>query len=66
MYLEEVIEGLDVAETISSVPVAQRSNKPNEDVIIEEINIIRIGYDARNFDAVKTWETELPLLEEKT
>ena len=61
----EVIEGLDVAETISSVPVAQRTNKPNEDIIIEEINIIRIGYDARNFDAAKTWETELPILEEK-
>ena len=61
----ELVLGLEVADAISNVSVSQGSNKPNEDVIILEINIIRIGYDARNFDAVKTWETELPLLEEK-
>jgi len=61
----EIVLGLDVADAISNVPVAQGSNKPNEDVIIKEINIIRIGYEARNYDAAKAWETELPLLEEK-
>ena len=49
----------------NSFDIAQGSNKPNEDVIIKEINIIRIGYEARNYDAAKAWETELPLLEEK-
>ena len=60
----EIVVGLDAADTISNLPVGQ-GNKPNEDVIIKEINIIRVGYEARKFDAVKTWETELPLLEEK-
>jgi len=61
----EIVVGLDVADAISNVPVAQGSNKPNEEIIIKEINIIRVGYEARNFDAAKTWETELPLLEKK-
>lgn len=30
-----------------------------------KVNIIRKGFDARKFDAVKTWEAELPLLEER-
>ena len=60
----EIVVGLDAADTISNLPVGQ-GNKPNEDVIIKEINIIRVGYEARKFDAAKTWETELPLLEEK-
>lgn len=61
----ELVVGLDVADNISNVPVAQGSNKPLEDVIIKEINIVRVGFKARSFDAAKTWETELPLLEEK-
>ena len=61
----ELVMGLEVLDSISNVPVAQGSNKPHEDVIIKEVNIIRVGYDARNFNAPKTWETELPLLEEK-
>jgi peptidyl-prolyl cis-trans isomerase A (cyclophilin A) len=60
----ELVLGLDVQDTISNVKTAER-NKPVEDVVIEELNIIRQGYDARHFDAVKTWETELPKLEEK-
>jgi cyclophilin family peptidyl-prolyl cis-trans isomerase len=60
----EIIKGLEVVDTISNVPVGQ-GNKPNEDVVIKQINIIRNGFEARNFDAVKTWETQLPLLEEK-
>lgn len=60
----ELVLGLDVQDAISNVPVGQ-GNKPLEEVIMKEINIIRVGYDARNFDAVKTWNTELPLLEEK-
>jgi cyclophilin family peptidyl-prolyl cis-trans isomerase len=59
----EIVKGLNVADSISNVPV--QNTKPTEDVIIKEVNIIRVGYEARNFDAVKTWNTELPLLEEK-
>ncbi|AXT21240.1 peptidylprolyl isomerase [Flavobacteriaceae bacterium AU392] len=32
---------------------------------IVKINIIRKGFDARKFNAAKTWETELPLLAER-
>lgn len=60
----ELVIGLDIQDTISNVKVGPR-NRPEIDVVIEELNIIRQGFDARNFDAVKVWETELPKLEEK-
>ena len=60
----ELVLGLEIQDTISNVKTAGR-NKPVEDVVIEELNIIRQGYAARNFDAVKVWETELPKLEER-
>jgi peptidyl-prolyl cis-trans isomerase A (cyclophilin A) len=60
----ELVLGLEIQDTISNVKTAAR-NKPVEDVIIEELNIIRQGFAARNFDAVKVWETELPKLEER-
>lgn len=60
----ELVKGVEVQDAISNVPVDQ-AKKPIDDVIIKEINIIRVGFDARNFDAVKTWNTELPLLTEK-
>lgn len=60
----EVVLGLDIQDSISNVKVGP-GNRPIEDVVIEELNIIRQGFDARNFDAVKVWETELPKLEEK-
>ncbi|VAV84998.1 Peptidyl-prolyl cis-trans isomerase [hydrothermal vent metagenome] len=60
----EVVLGLDVQDSISNVKVGP-GNRPIKDVVIKEVNIIRKGYDARNFDALKTWETELPKLEER-
>ena len=60
----ELVLGLEIQDTISNVKVGP-GNKPVEDVVIEEVNIIRQGFDARNFDAVKVWETELPKLEER-
>ncbi len=60
----EMVLGFDVLDSISNVKVGP-GNRPEKDVRIKTINIIRKGYDARNFDAVKTWETELPKLEEK-
>lgn len=61
----ELVQGLDIQDSISNVAVQPGSNKPIEPIVIEQLNIIRQGFDARDFDAVKTWETELPLLEEK-
>jgi len=60
----ELVLGYDILDTISNVKVAER-NKPIEEVVIQEMNIIRQGFEARKFDAVKTWETELPLLADK-
>jgi peptidyl-prolyl cis-trans isomerase A (cyclophilin A) len=60
----ELVLGLDIQDSISNVKTAAK-DKPEEDVVIEELNIIRQGYDARNFDAVKTWESELPKLAER-
>ena len=60
----ELVLGLDIQDSISNVKVDAR-DKPEEDVVIEELNIVRQGYDARNFDAIKTWETELPKLAER-
>jgi|GEM_PF-31876 len=60
----ELVKGVEVQDAISNVEVDARK-KPLEDVILKEVNIIRIGYEARNFDAVKTWNTELPLIAEK-
>ncbi|WP_412984345.1 peptidylprolyl isomerase [Pontimicrobium sp. IMCC45349] len=60
----ELVLGLDIQDSISNVEVAP-GNKPVEPIIMQQVNIIRQGFDARKFDAAKTWETELPLLEEK-
>ena len=60
----ELVMGLEVQDSISNVRT-DRANKPEEDVVLQEVNIIRQGFDARKFDAVKIWETELPKLEEK-
>ncbi len=60
----ELVLGLDIQDSISNVKVAAAS-KPVEDVVILELNIIRKGFDARKFDAAKTWNSELKLAEEK-
>lgn len=60
-----VVKGLDVVDSISNVQVAPGSNKPLEDVVILELNIIRQGTAAKGFDAADSWNKELPLLEEK-
>ena len=46
----ELVLGLDILDTISNVKVGPR-NKPVEDIIIDELNIIRKGKDAKKFDA---------------
>ncbi|MBT8268082.1 MAG: peptidylprolyl isomerase, partial [Bacteroidia bacterium] len=60
----ELVMGIDIQDSISNVEVGN-GNKPVEDVIIEDLVIIRQGFDARKFDAPKTWETELPTLADK-
>ncbi len=61
----QVVKGLEVQDSISNVQVESGTNKPLEDVSIVSLNIIRQGSKAKRYDAAKTWERELPLLEEK-
>ncbi|WP_111683576.1 peptidylprolyl isomerase [Winogradskyella tangerina] len=58
----ELVEGLEVQDSISNVKVAGR-NRPVEDVTIEKVNIIRKGKDAKFFDAPKVFEEEMPKVE---
>lgn len=48
----EVIEGMDVLDSIANVPVAA-GNKPESPVFMETVEIIRNGKEARKFDAVE-------------
>jgi len=46
----KLVLGLDVLDTISNVKIGAR-NKPIKDVVINELNIIKKGKEAKNFDA---------------
>jgi len=61
----ELVKGFDVLDTISNVKVQPRSNKPLEDVVILELNIIRKGGNAKKFDAAKVFTEELPKIKER-
>lgn len=61
----ELVKGLEIQDTISNVKVSKPGNKPIEDVVIQELNIIRIGLAAKTFDAPKTFTEELPKIKEK-
>ena len=51
----QLVEGLDIQDSISNVKTASR-DKPVQDVIIKEVNIIRKGTTANNFNAAKIFE----------
>jgi cyclophilin family peptidyl-prolyl cis-trans isomerase len=63
----ELVIGLEVQDSISNVEVIDpraRNNKPVEDVLINKVNIIRIGRDAKKFDAPKVFQENMPKVEE--
>jgi cyclophilin family peptidyl-prolyl cis-trans isomerase len=60
----ELVMGLDVQDSISNVKVAA-GNKPVDDVVIQEINIIRKGAKAKAFDAPKVFKEEMPLIAQR-
>ncbi len=51
----KVVEGIEVVVAIANVKRNQR-DKPEEDVILEKINIIRVGSSANKFDALTAFE----------
>lgn len=60
----KLVDGMDVLDSISNVRVGI-NDKPEQDVVINEINIIRKGSDAKNFDAPTVFSEQLPLLQER-
>lgn len=55
----ELIKGFDVLDTIANLPVSKeqdKMNKPLEDVVINSVTIIRVGRDAKKFDAPKIFK----------
>ncbi len=61
----ELVKGLEVQDSISNVETTKPGNKPIEDVVIQEVNIIRVGLAAKTFDAPKVFTEELPKIKEK-
>ena len=51
----EVVEGMDVVKEIGSVETTPSGNKPLKDIVIQEVNIIRKGDEAKDFDAPKVF-----------
>jgi cyclophilin family peptidyl-prolyl cis-trans isomerase len=57
----ELVMGLEVQDSISNVKTVP-GDKPVEDVVINEVNIIRKGSAAKAFDAPKVFTEEMPLI----
>ncbi|WP_127846339.1 peptidylprolyl isomerase [Psychroflexus aestuariivivens] len=55
----ELVVGEDVVSKIGKVETKKPGDKPIEKVIIEKLNIIRKGSDAKGFDAVAAFEKGL-------
>lgn len=60
----ELVSGLDVEDAISNVKTGAK-DKPEQDVVIEKVNIIRVGADAKAFDAAKVFTEEEPKMDAK-
>jgi len=58
----KVVKGQDVVDSIGKVETGPR-DKPVKDVVMNEVNIIRKGKAAKNFDAPKEFEGKLAEIE---
>lgn len=62
----QLVIGFDVLDSIANVEMANpRAGKPKDDVIIQQVAIIRKGSEAKKFDAPTIFTNELALLEER-
>ncbi len=61
----EVTEGLDVIDSIATVPVDPTSNKPLDNVTMNTVSIIRNGKNAKSFNAVQVMTDYFAKEEEK-
>ncbi|MBI6116510.1 peptidylprolyl isomerase [Salegentibacter maritimus] len=60
----KIVKGQDVVDSIGKVETGPQ-DKPIKTVTMEEVNIIRKGKDAKNFEAPKVFEDELQAIKEK-
>ncbi|MBC8768037.1 peptidylprolyl isomerase [Arenibacter sp. BSSL-BM3] len=60
----EVVEGMDVVDSIANVKTAQ-GDRPVTDVVMNTVEIIRNGKEAKKFDAVKVMSDYFAEAEEK-
>ena len=58
----KMVKGQDVVDSIGKVETGPR-DKPMKDVVMNEVNIIRKGSAAKNFEAPKVFESELADIE---
>jgi cyclophilin family peptidyl-prolyl cis-trans isomerase len=61
----QLVKGIEIQDSISNVAVDPANKKPLQDVIMNEVKIIRIGKEAKAFDAVKVFTDDEPKLLEK-
>jgi cyclophilin family peptidyl-prolyl cis-trans isomerase len=61
----ELVVGEAVVDSIGKVETQKPGDRPVEDVVIETINILRKGSDAKNFDAVKAYQEGVKQAEEE-
>lgn len=54
----KIVKGQDVVDSIGNTETGPR-DQPVKDIVIEELNIIRKGKAAKNFDAPKVFKSEL-------
>jgi peptidylprolyl isomerase len=54
----KVVEGLTVIDSIANVKTLPR-DRPEQDVVMNSVKIIRKGKEAKNYDAYKTFEMEV-------
>ena len=60
----KVVKGMDVIEAIGKVETGPR-DRPVTDIVMNEVNIIRKGKAAKNFEAPKAFQNELASIEEE-
>jgi peptidylprolyl isomerase len=64
----EIVLGFDVLDSISKVNTSESDDRPIEDVTLKEVNIIKVGVQAKAFDAANVFINhfaELERLEKK-
>lgn len=60
----KVVEGQSVVDSIGKVKTGAM-DRPAKDVVIKEVNIIRKGKEAKNFDAPKVFEEKLQAIQKE-